>query len=127
MKKMKQYKPTSYKAGKKFNPKAKEERLYALSAWKEFSLRFLKENPHCYVCGRYSEVTDHIQAHKGDENLFWKIDNFIPLCFSCHNTITGLFDRHTTQRYREKLIWISRERIKNECKVTKVVLVPTGI
>jgi 5-methylcytosine-specific restriction endonuclease McrA len=94
---------------KSFNGRANIDAMYDHD-WMKYSLDFLKENPKCYSCGRDSEVTDHIKAHKGDIKLFWKLDNCLPLCHSCHNTITSLFDRFPVQKYQEKLKWLSKNR-----------------
>jgi len=81
--------------------------------WEAYRLRFLAINKECYACGKPAEVVDHLKPHKGDEFLFKKTDNHIPLCTVCHNTVTTLFDR----RYRvgdsitKKIEWLSRKRV----------------
>lgn len=112
MKKVKQFSREKFE-GKSFNPNSHIDAMYE-GEWREYSKEFLKENPTCYACGQRSEAVDHVVAHKGDEKLFWKLDNFLPLCHRCHNTITAFFDRHFKQRLKEKLEWLSKSRRNNE-------------
>jgi 5-methylcytosine-specific restriction protein A len=61
--------------------------------WRKARLRYLKKNPLCVEClqGDRIEpatVVDHIQAHKGDKELFWDEDNWQSLCESHHNSKT---------------------------------------
>lgn len=56
--------------------------------WRRESKRFLAEHPLCAVCGKPSEVTDHIIPHKGDYDLFWSSGNWQALCVVCHNAKT---------------------------------------
>ncbi len=37
-------------------------------------------------------LVDHIQPHKGDMTLFWRVDNWQPLCKECHDRKTALYD-----------------------------------
>jgi len=97
--------------------------MYDTPEWKEYSAKFLIYNPKCYSCGDRSRVTDHIEAAKNKKELFWKIDNYLPLCSKCHNTITAFFDRYTPPRTQQKLEWISANRLKHEV-FTKVKIVP---
>lgn len=82
-------------------------------AWEKYRRRFLEVNNECYSCGRPATVVDHLIPHQGDEVLFKKLDNHIPLCEICHNTVTTKFDRN----YRpgnpvtEKIKWLSRNRM----------------
>jgi 5-methylcytosine-specific restriction endonuclease McrA len=114
MKKSKLFKPTS--AG---NKKFTKPRMYETLDWVEYRNIFLRENPICYACGNSARVVDHIVAHKGDEELFWKEDNFMPLCKSCHDIVTGNFDRHNPPKTEEKVKWVSDMRLKNDisCKI----------
>ncbi len=116
MLKPKTFKPnTTNPKALKFNGRAHIDAMYD-EDWARHSKAFLKENPRCYACGKKSEVTDHLVPHKGDENLFWKTDNYIPLCHSCHNRITSLFDfKHVAGKpINEKLKWLGWSRAKNE-------------
>lgn len=125
MKKTKQYKPPKFK-GKTFTPPPSAERkssqsLYTKS-WSNYRFRFLHHNPTCYTCGQKSTVLDHCVSHKGNRDLFWKVDNYIPLCKLCHDRITAHFDRHSTALTEEKMKWISARReesgIKSKVKIT---------
>ncbi|ADL50540.1 HNH endonuclease [Clostridium cellulovorans] len=71
--------------------------LYNTSRWKKLRLQFLQEQPLCVECkskGVIKAATDldHIQAHKGDEELFWNINNLQALCHSCHSRKTARDD-----------------------------------
>jgi len=57
--------------------------------WREARKLFLKRHPVCAICGKPSEVVDHIIPHKGDLKLFWRRSNWQPLCASCHNKKTA--------------------------------------
>lgn len=123
MKKIKSFKPQKNIPSRSFNGRANIDAMYDRE-WNLYSTKFLKENPTCLSCGNRSEVTDHLKAHKGDEKLFWKLDNLIPLCSSCHNTITTLFDRFAVQKYNEKLKWIGKNRDLNQLTHIAVKVVP---
>jgi 5-methylcytosine-specific restriction endonuclease McrA len=108
---------------KKFDGRSHITDLYG-KKWNTYRYRYLHHNPHCYACGKKSEVIDHVKPHRGDETLFWKTDNMIPLCHRCHNTITGLFDK-PGKAVDEKLKWLANTRAKNEI-TTKVKITPLG-
>lgn len=61
--------------------------------WKKYRLVFLHHNPKCYACGKKSEVVDHLIPHKGNIDMFWKVDNFLPLCKKHHDEVTNRFDK----------------------------------
>lgn len=67
--------------------------MYKTTEWQAYRLRFLEINPRCYNCGEHATVVDHLTPHLGDEKLFRQLDNHIPLCESCHNKATALWDR----------------------------------
>lgn len=79
--------------GKAFNGRKAIEDLYKYDDWKSYRLRFLSANPRCYVCGFTATVVDHLRPHQGDEKLFRQLDNHIPLCETCHNRVTAIYDR----------------------------------
>ena len=61
--------------------------------WRRYRLAYLHAHPLCVLCeqlGRVSaaSVVDHIEAHKGDEKLFWDTDNHRSLCKPCHDART---------------------------------------
>lgn len=64
------------------------------SRWERERRRFLTIHPLCIECkhsGRVEPATvvDHIRPHRGNNELFWDIDNWQPLCAACHNAKTG--------------------------------------
>ncbi len=123
MKKPKTFKPKILGTGKKFSNKPK--RMYDTVSWVEFRIKFLSANPKCYACSEKARVTDHIIAAKLDEKKFWCETNYIPLCLTCHNTITGFFDRHNPPLTEEKLIWINKRRMDTGTAIkVKVVSLP---
>jgi 5-methylcytosine-specific restriction protein A len=59
--------------------------------WEKARRAYLKANPLCVKCleqGRTTaaKVVDHIVPHKGDDGLFWDVDNWQALCTSCHSS-----------------------------------------
>ena len=46
---------------------------------------------HCESAGRVTAATDvdHVIPHRGDETLFWREDNWQPLCKPCHSRKTA--------------------------------------
>lgn len=95
-----------------FNGRKKIDAMYD-SKWESYRRRFLDVNPECYACGHPATVVDHIQAHKGDINLFWKVDNYIPLCVVDHNTVTTKFERKQTglATVVKKIKWLNDKRL----------------
>jgi hypothetical protein len=75
------------------------------------------------ACGSPSEACDHFVAHKGNVALFWNKENHIPLCHSCHNTITSKFDKKHPQDLSGKKRWIAMMRDKHELEGNIKVLV----
>lgn len=76
----------------KFRPNA-NRRGYTYS-WSRDSKAFLDEFPLCRLCFGYGRVeaatvVDHIVPHRGDKKLFWRRDNWQPLCKHCHDSKTG--------------------------------------
>lgn len=125
MKKVKSFQFNREPLGRSFNGRLNIDAMYDIT-WNKFSAAFLRENTRCYSCGAKSEVTDHLIAHKGDWKLFWKVDNYLPLCHKCHNTLTVKFDRYVTQKLNEKLLWLKNNRLKNMIDF-RVKLIPLPI
>ena len=98
------------------------------SEWARYSRKFLSINNKCYCCNSKSEVTDHVIPHKGSEVLFKKLDNHIPLCKICHNTVTALFDKQyiAGSSIERKLIWINQMRSNNSVTIAVKVLPQYG-
>lgn len=109
------FKPKHGPVGRKFNPRKDIDEMYDKN-WERYRARYLKVNTECYACGVPSQVVDHLIPHKGDPALFLKLDNHIPLCFVCHNTVTTKFDRN----YKvggvidEKIKWLNLRRFPTE-------------
>jgi 5-methylcytosine-specific restriction protein A len=53
--------------------------------WQREREAYLKANPTCRRCSESASHVDHIQAHRGDQKLFWSRSNWQPLCVTCHN------------------------------------------
>ena len=65
--------------------------------WQAFREQILARNPLCAEClprgqTRAASVVDHIQPHRGDDELFWAADNHQALCERCHNRKTARGD-----------------------------------
>jgi len=71
--------------------------LYNTSRWRRQREQYLIEHPFCEECKRNgvltaSAIVDHIKAHKGNEELFWKKSNWQALCKECHDRKTAKKD-----------------------------------
>ena len=71
--------------------------LYSTSRWKKLRKEFLQDHTLCEECKRngvikIAEVVDHIEAHKGDELLFWNQNNWQALCKHHHDVKTAKED-----------------------------------
>lgn len=124
-KRAKVLKPRHSKApGRKLTGRKHIDELYG-NEWRSYRKSFLSYNERCYSCGSSSEAVDHITPHKGDVEIFWKQDNYIALCNSCHNTVTALFDKRWGRgdSIEDKLRWLSDNRLRNELTF-KVKVVP---
>lgn len=65
--------------------------------WDRYSRMFLAMHPLCVRCeaeGRVtaSQVTDHIEPHRGDPVRFWASSNHAALCKACHDRKTATED-----------------------------------
>lgn len=107
MKKPKQFVPNRFSSGKTF----KLPRLYDDPEWVRYSRKFLMINTKCYACSNRSQATDHFVAHKNDKELFWKLDNMVPLCNACHNTVTSNYDKFNPPLTDKKLEWFNNMRV----------------
>lgn len=109
---------------REFRPNGPRSSMYD-HKWQAYRLRFLRVNPECYSCGKPATEVDHLKPHQGDDILFKKLDNHIPLCESCHSTVTAKFD----MRYRagnpitDKISWLNRNRVFSENWTPKKVKV----
>ena len=62
------------------------------SRWQKARATFLGDNPTCRRCGQPATVVDHVVPHKGDQELFWDLANWQPLCKRCHDAKTARED-----------------------------------
>ena len=74
----------------------------------------LLAEPFCRECLKAGNrvratVVDHITPHKGDQALFWDVDNWQPLCKPCHD------------RWKQRLEWSG---ISIGCDSSGVPVVP---
>lgn len=124
VKKAKQYSPKKISSGKVFVSAYRKARtsLYKTKEWVKYRFRFLHHNPLCYACGAKACVVDHIVAAKLDENLFKNVTNHLPLCKSCHNAITTLFDKYDPPKTEDKMVWLQKKRNDTGTKVRVKVL-----
>jgi 5-methylcytosine-specific restriction endonuclease McrA len=93
--------------------------------WRNYCAKFLAINSECYVCGTKATVVDHIRPHRGDETLFKKTDNHIPLCAHHHNYVSAKFDTKYVVggSIDEKLRWLNSRRIPTDDWAPKKVRV----
>ncbi|TXH50498.1 MAG: HNH endonuclease [Desulfurellales bacterium] len=68
------------------------ERGYG-SRWRTESKKHLRAYPLCVICGKSNRITaakcvDHIIPHRGSAALFWDVNNWQSLCYSCHSRKT---------------------------------------
>ena len=64
------------------------------SRWRAARKQYLRQHPLCAECYRNGTLTpatvvDHITPHRGNQKLFWDMDNWQPLCKVCHDYKTG--------------------------------------
>ena len=107
---------------KQFNPNKKSDEMYKKTEWVNYRKRLLEINPLCYACGRSASVVDHVVPHKGNEIMFEKLDNHIPLCAHHHNFCTASFDRHSIPKTEEKLKWLNQMRDRFDVRIRIKVL-----
>lgn len=107
------YKPKRHKAKKVFGKKSAAKKGYD-DVWRKYRFRFLHYNPSCAACGSKERLhVDHIVPHKGDEELFRKLDNHMTLCHKCHSYVTMMFDKFDNPKTEEKMKWIAEQRAKH--------------
>jgi len=61
------------------------------SRWQKARATYLRSHPFCTECEKQGRtvpatVVDHIEPHRGDQELFWDKDNWQPLCKRCHDS-----------------------------------------
>ena len=62
--------------------------------WREARAAYLRRHPLCVACqeeGRLTPATvvDHVLPHRGNQRLFWDVNNWQSLCERHHNKKTG--------------------------------------
>lgn len=66
-----------------------------VARWRKRRVNFLMQYPHCLICFcagafyRPATVVDHVDANDTGDN---SDANLLPLCLSCHSTITNKYD-----------------------------------
>lgn len=125
MKKIGSFKVKGGAEFKSFSNKDKYKHLYNSPHWGRYSRDFLSHNDQCYRCGSDSEVTDHLEPHKGNILKFWNEENYIPLCERCHNMATSKFEMSWKglESLKQKVKWINSNRRVNQI-TTKVIILP---
>jgi 5-methylcytosine-specific restriction protein A len=67
--------------------------LYNTVKWRKLRKQVLKETPYCFSCGiGIKEATleiHHLTPPKGNEELFFDINNLSAVCQLCHKAITA--------------------------------------
>lgn len=106
--------PGKYQPNKSGAKSFTKKSVYKTKEWSEYRLEFLTHNPKCYCCGQPARVVDHWRAHKGDTALFEDPENMIPMCKSCHSTVTQLYDKGPVADVQGKLKWIELKRQETE-------------
>jgi len=70
---------------------------YSTTRWKALRIQYLKAHPLCVECLKAdriqpSTVVDHKRPHRGNQVLFWDLNNFEALCKKCHDLKTNKED-----------------------------------
>jgi 5-methylcytosine-specific restriction enzyme A len=73
--------------------------------WQKARAGYLRSHPLCRRCEQRGDLTpatvvDHIVPHRGDRDLFWRSDNWQPLCKPCHDRKTATEDGGGWQWHR---------------------------
>jgi len=76
--------------------------LYGTTRWQNLRQRQLAFEPLCALCRQlgYTEpatVADHIQPHRGDEELFFN-SPLQSLCKACHDSVKQALEKSGTLR-----------------------------
>ena len=112
---VKGFTPNRVESKRKFNGGLEKDRMYKSKRWQNYRKKYLAINRVCYCCGNPATVIDHIEPHRGDAKLFWKIDNFLPLCAPCHSRVTMLYDV-PGKSSRDKIEHMNWTRAKHEVR-----------
>jgi len=72
------------------NAARSNEGLYNTAKWRSLRKRIITEAPYCVKCGANKNLQVHHKIPpRGDEDLFYDIDNLVPICRSCHRIFTA--------------------------------------
>jgi 5-methylcytosine-specific restriction endonuclease McrA len=79
--------------------------------WQKVRADYLRNNPLCVYCereGRYrsAQVVDHIEPHRGNQELFWNPDNWQSLCLRHHNSAKKREENRAARRADELEAWL---------------------
>jgi hypothetical protein len=60
--------------------------------WERAAAQFRWKNPYCLGClaigvKRKAVVVDHVVPHKGDQRLFWRVENWQSCCVWHHSSV----------------------------------------
>lgn len=72
--------------------------LYNTANWQRLRERQLRLQPCCVLCrqvGRIEPATvvDHVEAHRGNPELFFAAENLQSLCKTCHDAVKQSFEK----------------------------------
>ena len=68
--------------------KHQQEKEYWTNKWRKARAAFLGMNPLCAECSRLASVVDHITPVR-EGGAFYDMENWQPLCTSCHAKKSG--------------------------------------
>jgi 5-methylcytosine-specific restriction protein A len=75
------------------NAQRSNKSLYNTTRWRTLRKKLLEEQENCYRCGVHKSESrlevHHIIPPRGDEVLFFDINNLAVICSDCHKVITA--------------------------------------
>ena len=71
---------------------------YTKPRWRRLRAYMLAQNPLCVACGGAAEILDHVQPHRGNEDLFYDPMNLQSMCKSCHDRKTAKYDSNFVKK-----------------------------
>ena len=82
--------------------------LYNTNKWIKLRQQILIDNPLCILCKIehkwvLATVVDHITPHKGNESLFYDVNNLQALCKICHDKKTAEEDGGFGNKIKSKI------------------------
>lgn len=77
---------------RRYDPARPWRKLYSTARWKRLRIAQLQAEPLCRFCKargiiKPANTVDHIEPHRGDEELFWNPENLQSLDTICHNAL----------------------------------------